>query len=188
MTVIYANHGDVDTLLLTRIWRGIEGVHVVEITPSTENYDELIADAIANEEDTLVICGHGTPAGLLHPILERFEYLIHSFNYQDIRARNVIGIWCHASEFAELHHVNGFFTGMFISNINEANRYGIFNVDEATIHESEALFLDRVNRLLRENVPLVEWNSRLRTQLNESHGVNDVDRYNYDHMANFDFC
>ena len=187
MTVIYSNHGDVDTLLLARIWRGIEGVHVVEVTPSTENYDELIADAITNEEDTLVICGHGTVAGLLHPTFERFEYLIHSLNYQDIRARNVIGIWCHASDFAERHHVNGFFTGMFISNINEAYRYGIYGVNEATIHESEVYFCDRLNRLLKENIPLVEWNSRLRTQLNESHDVNDVDRYNYGLMSYFNY-
>ena len=66
-TVIFSNMGDTDTAVLRYIWKGIPNVKVVEITKKTANAVELVTSAIEKEHDTLIMCGHGTPQGLLNP-------------------------------------------------------------------------------------------------------------------------
>lgn len=64
---------------------------------------------------------------------------------------------------------------MFISNSNEANCVGIHGVDDKQITESEILFCTRVNELLKNNVPISEWESRLKAHIL----TNAVEVYNY---------
>ena len=176
MTVIYGNMGDMDTSLLPYIWEGFEAVNVVEIGKKDFDYAEKVEQAIADEDDTLIICGHGTKYGLLHPDFYSGRYIIHENNYRGIHAKKLICIWCHASEFAEMYHVNGFFSSMFISNINEAYTYGFYGTQAMDIEISECAFCKRINALLKDNVPLEEWVTRLNNKLNES---NEVEKYNY---------
>ena len=75
MTVIYSNFHDSDTYLLRGIWEGLEA-KVIEISLddsgsfnnslfSLESKKEEINRAIEREEDTLIVCGHGTEDGCL---------------------------------------------------------------------------------------------------------------------------
>lgn len=187
MTVIYANCGDTDTSLLPILWEGFDNVNLVELRGglshrAERNYEERVNEAIAAEDDTLIICGHGTSYGLLHPDIWRGEYLIHEDNYQLIHARNVICIWCHASEFAERVGMNGFFTSMFISNINEARVYNVNENSPQNIINSNISFYQRVNRLLMECVPLEEWVGYFNSITNNS---DNVETYNNNGLRYF---
>ena len=81
MTVIYSNFHDSDTYLLRGIWEGLDA-RVIELRlddryseergrldDPTIPYDssreeiEEINRAIESEEDTLIVCGHGTEDG-----------------------------------------------------------------------------------------------------------------------------
>lgn len=79
-------------------------------------------------------------------------YIIDADNVDLLRDREVIGIWCYASDFATKHNLRGFFTYMFVSNPSEA-RYLSFGehtteeVDEQNIH-----FCSQINRFLNEGV------------------------------------
>jgi len=185
MTVIYGNRGDMDTLMLPSIWERLDNVNVVEIGLRTFHFEDRVAEAIANEDDTLILCGHGTSWGLLHPNFHTGQYIIHENNYRDIHARNLICVWCHAADFAERYHVNGFFSSMFISNVNEAQEH-LGNGTDLTqdqIGDSELIFCRRLNALLRDGTPLNEWVPTLKSLMNEN---NMVERYNYNGLKFFE--
>ena len=182
MTVIYAYHGDTDTLLLPRIWRGISDVRIVEIDTTDDDCEEVVNDAISAEDDTLILCGHGTVHGLLHPDIWSGDYLIHENNFLLIHERNVICVWCHASEFAERVGMNCFCTSMFISNPQEARTYHLNESTYQSIYDSNVLFYERMNRLLIEHVPLNEWVNYFNSNTNPE---NEVDIYNHQGLRYF---
>ena len=160
MTVIYANSGDRDTLILQHIWEGIN-CRVIEIGVDTVDFEDEVDNALMQEENTLIICGHGTSHGLLHPNWNSGQYIIHENNVNLIHAQNVICSWCWASDFAETYNLHGFFTGMFISNVQEAedNFIHIHDYEELDeeIYSYGLYFTNYINQCLHNNVPLSEW-------------------------------
>ena len=190
MTVIYSNFGDNDTAVLPLIWEGLTNVTVIEITRDTDNFEEIVDDAISQETDTILFCGHGSTFGLLHPNLDSGQYILHENNSHLIHANRVIGIWCYASEFAEAQHLHGFFTGMFISNESEAEQHGItfaqsdyddINID---ITHYGTYFSKMLNGFLESNVPLSDWLSILNNDgINHS---NIIGNFNFNRMRYFE--
>ncbi len=190
MTVVFSNTGDVDTRVLAALWDDIPDARVLNIRPGAPDARRAVDSAIAAEEDTLILCGHGSPQGLFDPsvmargnlaaIARNPPYLVDVTNAPSIRARRVVGVWCYAASFAESAGLRGFFTGMFVSNPAEASFVGCPGRDSAaTITEQEVLFCRRVNALLRAGTPLSEWIPRLNAQADRSIGVV---RYNYDRL------
>ena len=84
---------------------------------------------------------------------------------QWLRNRPVIGIFCYASDFADKYGLHGFFTSMFISNIQEAiTEQRDQDVTEEIISYQESLFCDRIHELLIRNTPMSEWPKILQSQ------------------------
>lgn len=189
MTIIYSNFGDQDTQLLQLIWEGLNPDRIIEITHDTEDYEDIIDEALMSENDTLIMCGHGTTQGLLHPNLDSGQYIIHENNVHLIHAQNVIGSWCYAADFAETQHLHGFFTGMFISNESEAEQHGITfaqsDYDDVNIEitQYETYFNLMVHNFLESNVPLSEWLNILNNDgINHS---NIIGYFNFNRMRYF---
>lgn len=163
MTIIYSNSGDRDTSLLQTIWQGLKIDRLIGISCNDENYEEAVDEALFDEYDTLILCGHGTTQGLLHPNFSSGEYIVHENNVHLIHARNVICLWCYASEFGVTNNLHGFFTGMFISNESEAEQNGItfaqsdYDDIDIDICSYERYFNSMLNTFLRNNVPLYSW-------------------------------
>lgn len=180
-TIIFSNMGDVDTAVLRNLWNGMPDVKVVEITKFTMNADRLVDPAIAAETDTLVMCGHGTPDGLINPnFVDRQRYLVGEHNKHLIKAQRIVGIWCHAREFAETYGVRGFWSSMFISNMIEAHMNRIYNTDAQTITYDETMFCLFTNYLIRMNIPQEKWLGVLTSAAD----MNDpVVKFNYDGLA-----
>lgn len=179
-TVIFSNMGDTDTAVLRYIWKGIPNVKVVEITKKTANAVELVTSAIEKEHDTLIMCGHGTPQGLLNPagmFSGKDGYLINAKNKDKIRCNRVIGVWCHAKDFAERQGLRGFWSSMFISNRGEAMYNGINTVSSKSITEQEILFCVRLNELITNFVSMKNWIPSMR---NDADYTNPVVKFNYD--------
>ena len=176
-TVIFSNMGDTDTAVLRNIWLGMPKVKVIEITHQTENPIPLVNEAIANEHDTLIMCGHGMPNGLLNPSFKGGTYLVDQNTVDLIHCNRVIGIWCHAKDFAEQYGVKGFWSSMFISNSGEARSNGITTVSGKSITDQEILFCIRLNALIRTYAPMKTWISKLREDADYD---NPVVKFNYD--------
>ena len=157
-TIIFSNMGDTDTAVLRNLWNGMPDVKVVEIGKFTRNARRMVDEAIAQETEMLVMCGHGTPEGLINPNFTDYDrYLIDRRNKDLIRAKSIVGIWCHAKDFAERYGVRGFWSSMFISNLMEAHINGIYNTDGGTITHDETMFCLFTNYLIRNNVPQENW-------------------------------
>lgn len=176
-TVIFSNMGDTDTAVLKYIWQGLKNCKVVEINRDTVNAIDKVNEAIEQEHDTLIFAGHGTPSGLLNPSWKGGSYLISESNYQRIKCSRVIGIWCHAREFAESVGLRGFFSSMFISNSGEARMNGYYQTTGKTITEQEILFCIRLNELLVNYVPMKTWIKTLNDQADKSI---DIVKFNYE--------
>lgn len=176
-TVIFSNMGDTDTAVLRYIWMGMPKVKVVEITRNTVNAKQLVNEAIEQEHDTLIMCGHGTPGGLLNPGFKGGAYLIDQSNYRKIKCNRVVAVWCHAKDFAETYGVKGFWSSMFISNSGEASMNGIKSVSGKSITEQEILFCIRLNELIKNYIPMKTWIDKLKAQADYD---NEVVQFNYE--------
>lgn len=182
-TIIFSNMGDVDTAVLKNLWNAMPEAKVVEITKFTLDARQKVDEAIAQETDLLVMCGHGTPEGLINPnFVDRERYLIDRHNKNLIKADRIVGIWCHAKQFAERYGLRGFFSSMFISNLSEAYYNHIYNTDSETITYNEHMFCLFVNFLLRTRMPQERWINIL----NQCVDFNDpVIKFNYNGLAYF---
>jgi hypothetical protein len=142
------------------------------INPSTR----IAREAIVDEQDTIVLIGHGTEHGLLNKNLN--GYFIDSSWVNLLRNKTIIGIWCYAGNFADRYGLRGFFTSNFISNVGELIDNGFPNFENsATIIEHENMwFSNRVNSYLKTQLPLIDWAEDLR----ENASVIPFVQYNYE--------
>lgn len=179
ITVIWCDWGDNDTFILDLMWKNLPEnvkVNVVHITEWNSVMEKAVELAIKNETDTLLFCGHGTEYGLLAP--KRFGiYVLHEENVFQIKANNVIGISCHCSEFAKLTGLHGFFSSMFISNVDEAEYYSV-NATVEQVTRSNLDFFRLINRMLSGEID----NHECISMMEELGKDNPVSKFNAEGM------
>ena len=116
-TVIHAT--DPTTRMLSQLYERREDIaeHITEVSTNG-----AVRRAIARAEAVMML-GHGTSIGLFSvPVCPgRWERrLVDSSHVQQLRGKPCIAIWCHANEFAETYKLHGLFSGMIISELQEA--------------------------------------------------------------------
>jgi hypothetical protein len=106
------------------------------------------------EADLVIMLGHGSPFGLFSwGNLFRDPEFIQALKEKE---GNNIYIWCHASDWVIEHRLEGFSTGMFISEVGEAACYKI-QVPQRDIDLSNNLFAGLVREgLVEENITDME--------------------------------
>lgn len=134
MTVIHAN--DPTTKVLSRLYESREDFRL-RITENSSNVE--VRQAI-RETDVIMMLGHGNPYGLFSVPDKNGRYrrlLVDSRHIQFLRDKTCIGIWCYANEFAEKYGLHGLFSGMIISEMEEAQEHNITaskeEIDEAMV-------------------------------------------------------
>lgn len=79
-------------------------------------------------DDVVMMLGHGNEYGLFSKPEKNGEYrrfLITDRHVQFLRDKLCIGIWCYANKFAEKYRLHGLFSGMIISELQEAIDLGV---------------------------------------------------------------
>ena len=149
-----------DTNDFSGIYAGLDATILINPTASE------CRRAIIDETEQIVLIGHGTECGLLNQRLD--GYIIDSRMVQFLRGKDVIGIWCNASNFADRYGLTGFFTSMFISNSIELVVCGFqtFDIFDYEIMSQNKIFASRINQLLSTNTPSREWATILFDSLN----------------------
>lgn len=72
---------------------------------------------LIQSHDRILMFGHGTETGLFG----KNRLIIDSRFVQVLREKkNCVFVWCHANEFVEKYKLDGFYTGMIISEYSEA--------------------------------------------------------------------
>lgn len=177
MTIIFANHGDADCRALTELWRTWDfPFKLVEIRKKDEYADLRVTNALINEDDTLILIGHGTTHGLLHPDFNSGEYLIHEENVNLIHAKRVYCSWCYASTFCQNHHLKSFATSMFISNVNEAADNCIYGYTQEQIDANSRRFEADMSYLILNNIPMDQWTMFIGARMDVENAIDTFNR------------
>lgn len=180
IVVLFSNKGDHDCQRIPVLWEGLPNVTVFEIMGDTSMEDaEQIAETALNTPcDILIVCGHGSPYGLLSPNFD--YYILHEYNCGILNQRNTVGLFCHATSFATSNKLNGFYTDMFVSNMNEAIDYCVdCTMDE--IETQNTQFFLRLRQLLENNIPMETWKYYMDTD------SSDVARFNEGNVQYFNW-
>ena len=134
MIVIHAN--DPTTKVLSRLYETREDF-MTRITETSTN--SQVRQSVMNA-DLVMMLGHGNPYGLFSTPNKKGLYvrhLINSNHVQFLRDKKCIGIWCYANKFAEQYRLHGLFSGMIISELQEAVNNHIVATKEEIDSEME---------------------------------------------------
>ena len=117
-----------------------EGIDVTLITGGVTQ-TELIE--MINGHSRIMLMGHGAANGLFS--VGQFpgsDSLIIDRTFIECleKKKDKMFIWCHADAFVGRWNLDGFYTGMFISEVYEADDCGISNVTKEMVEESNTLF------------------------------------------------
>ncbi len=175
MIVVHAN--DPTTRVLGLLYEQREDV----VTHITEKATNGAVRRALRADDTLMMLGHGNRYGLFSKpngkgVFER--RLVDHRHVMFLRGKTCIGIWCHADEFAYKYKLHGLFSGMIISELQEA----IDNKIPATKEEIDAEMEKFTLRLKYciENYPLEEVPQRM-LDLDDTKSV--LTRFNYGNLV-----
>jgi hypothetical protein len=160
--VIHPN--DDSTRFLKRLYSG----YGEQMLLTEENNNKAIKEALMNENDNriLMMLGHGCPQGLFAPRkdknyqngIDQFgRLIINASHVQMLRKKLCIGIWCYAVDFARKYNLHGLFSGMIISELEEAQDCGMYEFTKEEIQMynqdfAEALY-DCINKYPLNEVP-----------------------------------
>jgi hypothetical protein len=139
---------------------------------------------LVHEHDRIMMMGHGSPEGLFavgqFEDEEQLSYIVdHSF-VPALKNKDNIFIWCHANKFVETHQLNGFYSGMFISEIMEAWMYD-YDVEEGIINESNDKFSEIVSEHANNSSDVIYHNViRFYGELAE---INPIARFNVERIS-----
>lgn len=118
--------------------------------------------------DRIIIMGHGIPSGLLG----HGKLFIHSRFVDLLRDPNkkYVFIWCNADMFVDYYNLHAFYSGMFISEVQEAEYFNIEATQEQ-IDFSNELFAKVVNKS-------IDTDTLYETVKKEYVGANPIIEYN----------
>ena len=122
MTAIHAN--DPTTQILTILYQQREDVRML----ITERNTSSDVQRAIRADDVIMMLGHGNEYGLFSKPDKKGDYrrfLITDRHVQFLRDKTCIGIWCYANKFAEKYKLHGLFSGMIISELQEAIDMGV---------------------------------------------------------------
>lgn len=130
MRTLIIHPEDNTTSFLSIIYNGMSDVDLI-----TDNHtpNSVIKEAIKCH-DRIVLLGHGTEYGLFsgqNPKTHSFDRIIVDCKHvQLLRNKEIIAIWCNANIFGEKYGLNGLFSGMVISELEESFECGVQTTQE----------------------------------------------------------
>lgn len=154
---------DKTTAMLSALYDGLEA-QVVDNYRSTKEMGHLLHHVSTQER--IMLLGHGSDKGLFFredDSKNEFDKIIvgHSHRYHlHNHGSNIVAVWCNADQFALAEGLHGLFTGMIVSELNEALLYQVETTQEELDRENVKL-ARRLRALLDERIPLSETPKRM---------------------------
>lgn len=125
----------------------------VTLLYNMKNFSDDFIKSQIEYNDRIIMLGHGTPQGLLSKESDSmygYGYCIDPSFKNLFVNKEVIAIWCNADQYmADVSCKKAFFTGMFISEVAEAEIFGI-RIDQKSVTESNFAFSKEIGRQLKE--------------------------------------
>ena len=154
---------DKTTAMLSALYEGLEA-QVVDDNHTTKEMGRLLHHVSTQER--IMLLGHGPDKGLFFRAddsKEGFDKVIvghpHTYHLRK-HGGNIVAVWCNADQFALAEGLHGLFTGMIVSELNEALLYQVETTQEELDRENVKLAV-RLRALLDERIPLSEMPKRM---------------------------
>jgi len=171
--VLVIHPNDSSTDFLKPIYADIPNATVVRGGVTRADVDQEII-----KHDRIIMLGHGSPGGLFS-IGEFFGnsggFIISHGTADLLRDKECIFIWCNADKFVNEHNLKGLYSGMFISEVGEAEYCGTPSSQEV-VTESNDYFANELGKV--SNLDLNEIHSYIKTNYGILAESNDVANYN----------
>ncbi len=180
--MIVVHPKDRTTAMLSALYDGLEA-YVVDLDCSNKVMGHLLYHTSMQER--IMLLGHGCEKGLFFrkdDEKEDFDSIIVGHPQAHCLRRhggNIIGIWCHAVDFARKEGLHGLFSGMIISDKKEAEEYGIITL-QPIIEDANDIMFAQLRKLLDDNIPLHEIPERMKV-LNPKSG-SWLTNFNYENF------
>ena len=168
---------DASTDFLKPIYANISDAIILNGGASKDQVKELIT-----QHDRIIMLGHGSPFGLfsIGQFIGNNGYIIDSTMVDVLKHVECISIWCNADKFMVKHELNGFYSGMFISEVGEAFYCGLPGTPQETVDASNHYFAQLLGEVINE--PL----SAINDYVTDNYGLltedNPVALYNYNRL------
>lgn len=156
MKTLIIHPQDESTTFLSVIYENIPNKTVV-----TSGYYREEVDKLIENHDRVMMLGHGSPNGLFS--VGQFKsrnnssgYII-DFNTVKLLSekKDNVFIWCNANLFVEDHDLNGFYSGMFISEVVEAEYCGLPGTKQDIVDESNKEFCEIISNYITEDTNII---------------------------------
>ena len=140
-----------------------------------------VAQAIY-EHERIIMMGHGSPFGLFSvgQFFGKNGYVIDDTMVPLLLEKECIAIWCNADKFMTRYELNGFYSGMFISEVGEAIYCGLPGTLQETVDTSNHYFAQLLGEVINE--PLEVINSHVKENYELLTEDNPVALYNYNRL------
>jgi hypothetical protein len=178
MNTLVIHPEDESTDFLKSIYKNIANKTVITGEIEKRELDQLI-----KRYQWILMLGHGSPAGLfsMDQFPNSFGYIVDDVSAMYLRGRKqTMCIWCHSDEYFFKNKLKGFYTGMFISEMDEAQQFLTDDVGQDVIDESNDRFAYIIGQNINEPLDIVY--HRLVEGYGELVRTNPVVRYNYQRL------
>jgi hypothetical protein len=132
--------------------------------------------------DRVIMLGHGTPHGLLS--VGQFKGSGYCIDYQSAQLlkskKECVYIWCYASDFMKKYDLEGFGSGMFISEVAEADYCGLPGQSKKDIDVQCDYFTKLVGAGI--NLPSLQLHEMVSREFGEVALHCPVARYNHERL------
>ena len=178
MKTLVIHPKDDTTTFLDRVYEDLDEVTLVQGGVNQAQLKDMI-----ESHDQVMMMGHGTGHGLwsVGQFPDAATYVIDASLVPVLAEKtNSVFIWCNADQFVTANDLQGFYTGMFISEVLEAEHMGLPHATQTQVDESNDRFVETVGLVADKGAHLMHAAAR--------HGYgrlaqrNPVARYNHARM------
>jgi hypothetical protein len=126
--------------------------HITNATIFVSGTKEHVYSEIS-KHDRVIMLGHGSPWGLFS--VGQFDsgnglIIDNSAVHLLSQKKDNIYIWCNADQFVNRHELKGFYSGMFISEVSEANFCGLPGTPQSVVDQSNNSFARWLGKVINE--------------------------------------
>ena len=168
---------DTSTDFLKPIYANVSDAIILNGGATKDQVKELMV-----RHDRIIMLGHGSPFGLFSvgQFVGNNGYIIDATMVDVLKNIECISIWCNADQFMIKHGLNGFYSGMFISEVSEATYCGLPGTLQETVDTSNQYFAQLLGEVINEPLSVIYGHVK------ENYGLltedNPVANYNHNRL------
>ena len=127
--------------------------NIPDKTVVTGGMDITEVNKLITEHDRIIMLGHGCPDGLfsIGKFTNARGLVISDDTVEILKDKECISVWCNADQFMKRNELNGFYSGMFVSEVGESFYCGVMS-PRPVVDESNNRFAELLGEVSTESI------------------------------------